>query len=449
MNARVRFLSGWILGWSALIAAVMAASIWIPVFSHQDPARGRVGLPRLFPFYYQTNEDAPMELATALGFPGIYRTLPDRINRPTEYAIISGLRAGLVDPVLGLFVPAEDPAVMWGAWPAREYLATYAIWISVNLALILGALATFHALTREYFGGLRATLACVLFFTSPIVLLTLREAHNGAFHLFTGMATLSFWHGVLRNRIAGRRLILAALGLGMLYLGKPCLNGFAFGIMLCLWFRQHRKLPVVLALVALPTLAWMAAITIAGLRYTVSDVSHFGAGVWILRIGSAGALFRETGGFLSAWFSILGESVFAPLLPLAGWGAWNMWGSRSETGAVGGGTDQRVASRDGSQDASRTAPMDTRRIALALFALAACTDMVFYFLLHRAHAVYGMNTAALIFVTASVGLVSAADRLAARWGWKAEGPAVTAFCLCVILILQFALNCRQLPLYPG
>lgn len=55
--------------WGLLGAVLFAASLHIPVFSGMRPGNGVVGHPALFPYYFQTNADAPLELASSLGFP--------------------------------------------------------------------------------------------------------------------------------------------------------------------------------------------------------------------------------------------------------------------------------------------------------------------------------------------------------------------------------------------
>lgn len=411
MSARILIRAGW----AVLTALVLAAAMYIPVFSGQDPAKGQVGHPRLFPFYYQTNQDAPMELATALGFPGIYRTIPDRINRPTEYAILAGISLA-IKPVVDLVLPGDGREAMWGRWPARDYLTTYAIWVALNLALILAALVLYHRMAARHFDPLRARLASIMMLTSPIVLLSLRESHNGAYHIFAGMATFAFWHAVLLDDMPLKKMVPAALGIGLLYLGKPCINGFGTGLLLCLWLGQARKLAIILPAAALPTLLWMGAVKTMGLQYTVSDVTAFGAGVWIFRMDAAG-LAREAGLFLATWFRTLGENVYLPLVAFAGLGAWSLW-------------------RSG------------RRMILGVFALSIAVDMAFYFLLHRMHAVYGMNSLAPFFVTAAEGLVYAIAG-GARAGSRLSAPVRAVLCVLVVLALQLALNFRQLPRYGG
>ncbi|GEM_PF-6299691 len=410
------------VGWACLVLVLCATSISIPIFSRQDPAKGSVTNPRLFPFYYQTNADAPMELATALGFPGILRTMPYRINRPTEYAVLAAVRGLLIKPILGILWKKDGTQAMWGQWPARDYLCTYAIWMAMNLALILAAAALYHGMVKLQFGSLHATLAAILMLSSPIVVLSLREVHNGPFHIFGGVATFAFWHAVLVNRISTGRIIGLALGMGLLYLGKPCLNSFATGLLLCLWLGQGRKLFFILPAVALPTLVWMLVVRSVGLHYTVSDVSTFGAGVWIFQMGSPTGLLRETWMFLSSWSRVLGEDLYAPVLVLAVLGAWSFW-------------------RNG------------RRPFLWLALFSVGVDMAFYFLLHRVNAVYGMNTLILFFVLAAEGMVAAirgmSDWLASSRRIRLGAPAQAVLCVLLTLALQLALNFRQLPLYGG
>lgn len=86
---------------------------------------------------------------------------------------------------------------------------------------------------------------------------------------------------------------------------------------------------------------------------------------------------------------------------------------------------------------------------LGVFALSIVVDMAFYFLLHRMHAVYGMNALAPFFLIAAEGLVFAMGGLGARTGLLLTGRAGMVLCVLVVLAMQFALNVRQLPLYGG
>jgi hypothetical protein len=167
-------------------------------------------------------------------------------------------------------------------------------------------------------------------------------------------------------------------------------------------------------------LLWMSAVKAMGLEYAVSDVSTFGAGVWIFRMGSLAALLRETAAFLSTWCHALGENVYLPMLAFAGLGVWSLW-------------------RKG------------RSPILGLALLSSGVDLAFYFLLHRVHAVYGMNTLALFFALAAEGMVFASARLSERTaiGSKAGSAVPAVLCVLLALALQLALNFRQLPLYGG
>lgn len=427
--------------WGLCGAILFALAMLIPRISGAGPGNGTVYHPRLFPYYFQTNIDAPMELASSLGFPSYFRIVPNRVNRPVVYGFIAGLRAGVAEPILRLILPDDIGARKWGRWTERQYLATYALWIALNLILIGASCGLAHRLVRFHFGALTADLSAVLFLSAPIVLLSAREIHLGAFQLWIATASVAFWHAVLlglpargdggetlrpgnalRPRNALRPLsrngtLAAALGIGILFLGKPCLEVFLLGAAVCVWMGQARKLPLILAAAAAPSLAWYLLVKAAGYPYAVVEVRDFGAGVWIFGMHSAGELGREAASYLSSWGHCLAEDASLFLVPFAACGAISL--ARTPKG----------------------------RIFLVLAGLMALSDAGFYFLVHRAHAVYAMPTLAFFFVPAAEGLRITATWITERTRMRTAYAGYAAFAL--LLAIQASLAFRQLPHYGG
>jgi hypothetical protein len=410
----------WIrMGWAVFILAILWASLNIPRFSDQRMEKGVVWHPRLFPYYFQTNVDATLELSTALGWPEYYKVAPNRVNRPVVYALIAGLREFVASPLVSLAAGKDAGSKTWGPWTVRDHLLTYFIWIVLNLGMLTLSALMFHRLVRSHFGGMTGSLAAILLLSSPILLLSLREIHLTMYHLLVGMACLAFWHAVLLGGpMSKTRLAWLSLGIGALFLGKFCFNVFAAGALLCLLAGQWRKLFLILPAVALPTAVWFLMTKPLGYVYGVSEVSDCGAGVWLLQVESFGNLLREIAAFLSQWFKCLGESASVFHLPFAALGAYGLWKN-------GG------------------------RMFLGVALLAALVDMGFYFLVHRNNANYGMSTLLFFFVLVALGIQSALVRVGSRWPVFASGRFAAVTAVALILAIQLALNWRQLPQYGG
>lgn len=351
------------------------------------------------------------------------------MNRPVVYGAVAAARAGLAEPLMRLALPAGAGARRWGLWTERQYLATYSIWIALNLILIAGACVVAHRLVRFHFGALTADLSAALLLSSPIVLLSAREIHLGAFQIFVAVASLAFWHAALLGLparsadgaeglrpLSARGLAAASLGLGVLFLGKPCLEAFALGALLAAWTGRARKLPLILAGAAAPSLAWYLAVKAAGYPYAVGEVRDCGAGIWIWDVDSASGFFREAGLFAAAWGRALAEDMSLAQAPFAALGARAL---------------------------ARTAK---GRAFLALGGMMAAANAAFYFLVHRSHAVYAAPTLAFYSVPAAIGLGTAATWITKRIP-RAVPAAFAAFAL--LLLIQAALAARQLPRYGG
>lgn len=403
------------IGWSLLALILIGASLHIPLFSGQDPAKGVVSHPRLFPYYFQSNVDAPLELSSSLGFPRYYKLVNNRVNRPVVYGFIAGAREAIVEPVLRVALGPDD-GPRWGRWTPREYLATYGLWFLLNWLLIAAVAVGIFRLARAHFGPRAAAYAAVMFLSAPIVVLSAREIHLGAFHVAVAFGCIAFWHRVLLGNPSAAATAFASVGIGVLLLGKPCLDGFGAGVLICLWLGQWRKLPLIFAGAALPTVAWYLAVKAAGYPYSVGEI-QFGAGIWLLEVRSFGGFLSEIRSFARDWLHCLGENVSLAHLPLAAFGAWVLRG-------------------------------DARgRAFLAVTLLAFVSATGFYFVVHRAHGVYVMLPLYFFYVLAGVGLKEIATRITERRPVDAAWAGYAA--LGMLLAIQLALNLRQLPQYGG
>lgn len=415
--------------WSAALLVCLALSWGIPLFSDADPATGTLRHPRLHPIYFQSNVDAPLELQTSLGFPDYFHEQPYRISRPTFYAVLAGVREALVEPMAWLLFGKAE--LHWGPWSARETLITYFLWLLANAACIAVAGLLAYRLLADRILPAQAGLAVLMLLSAPIVLLAMREIHLNAFQVLTSLACLAFWESALRGHPGPVRLASLSLLLGLLFLGKPSLSLFGAGALLALFLGRGRSLLLIVPLVALPSLLWMAAVRALGYAWSVPEVTQWKAGVWILEAGWAGTL-HELALYLRDWAKVLHESLTPVHLVLAAIGAIALWKGNPQDTVT-------LAIPSGSAG---------RRL-LALAALLAAADFVFYFLVHRVHAAYYAGTLLGAFGLVSLGVARVVDALASRLRPAVRPEARFAAAFLAILILQACLLARQLPRYPG
>jgi hypothetical protein len=400
----------------ACFVLVTAASLLIPVISGSGPAQAVVYYERLFPFYYQTNPDALLEMHSSLGFPLIFRTVPVRVNRPVVVGFVAALRKWVVMPVLSVFVPKRAQRIMWGDYSALSVLATYCTWVLLNAVLTLAAVVLLFMTWRGIVGDKTALTASMLVLTTPIVVLGIREIELGAFELFVIMASIWFWKAVFLDGLSTARLLVCSLGFGVLFLGKPAFSTFFVGWLLALISGKWKQSLAAVVCIAVPTIAWLIALRKMGIPYQVTEVRDFGAGVWVLNSAS---LIPDAISFGRQWIKIVFETSGTVSIPFFLVGV--------------------VSSRR----------MTIARIPLVRIAIAcAAFDFVFYFLVHRAHAVYGLHTMVFYLVFTGVGMrwfaMNASGRFNAPWKFS-EGVWIVA----CIAAAQSALLISVLPRYGG
>lgn len=410
------------LPWALVALAAIALSWSIPLFSSQDPRSGTLAYPPLYPVYFQSNEDAPLEIQTCLGFPGYYREEPYRVSRPTFYAVLAGLREAALDPIARL-VSGGAGSARWGISTARETILTYFLWLLANAACLLGAARMGYALIAARLPAPHASLAALFLLTTPVLLLVMREIHLNCYQVFTALACLAFFEALLRDRLGGWRLIGASLLLGLLFLGKPNLNLFGAGAALCLLRGRWRELLIAVPLTALPILLWMGAARALGYEWSVPEVTRWKAGVWIIEAGPRLAA-QEFILYVRDWSRALGESLTPAHLLLAAGGAVGLWRGTVPSPAPG-------------------------RTLLGVGAVVAAADFAFYFLVHRVHAAYYVGTLLGLYALAAAGLLRTVEAAGARLLPALGASARIRIAFAAALLLQAALLIRQLPRYPG
>jgi hypothetical protein len=410
-----------VICFAIVFLAMAVLSLLIPVFSRPDHSTAVVNDSRLYPFYYQTNPDAMLEMRTSLGFPWILKTFPVRVNRPVMDGLVTGVRQWIILPVLSVIIPKRAQHIMWGDFSAVSVLSTYCIWEFLNLVFTLAAAVIFFRTIRGFTGDMTALVASALVLTTPIVVLGMREIELSAFELFIIASSLWFWKSVIFDKMPMTRVTLWSLGFGILFLGKPAMSTFITGWVVAAACGRRKQALISAICLPLPTVAWLIALKLMHIPYQVTEVKDFGAGVWIL---TSASLFADGIHFAGEWVKILFETSGIVSLPFFLLGVW----------------------------VSRKLTFGNKIPLVRISAAYAVVDFVFYFLVHRTHAIYGMHTMVLYHVFTAIGVGSAAVWLAKR---PAQRPGQNArfsertLAWVLLAAMQAVLLVMVLPNYGG
>jgi hypothetical protein len=402
---------------AAVILAATAVSLFIPVFTRVDTVPPSISHPALYPFYYQTNKDSPIELDYSLQFPEIFRTRKYRINRPVIIGTIALLRNFIVGPVVRWILPESVTQIEWGPHRAVDILITYLLWIVLNIVFTFCAVRIFYSLCWRYLSSQVALSAALIFCTAPIVVYGLREIHQIAFEMCIISASLWFWQVIIRETPRKRAVFGYAVLMGVLFLGKMAVSTFATGALLCLLSDRRKKLLLIVPGICIPSLVWMIVIRLMGMSYVIHELG-FGSGIWIFRLESFTELFVRFVSFSGKWILVLWESTH--------WIAFPFF--------IAGIVSLR-----------RRSAIPWGRMLL-LFALV---DLVFYFLVRFARGSYGIHTMVFYFAVLAEGIWASVEWVHKKYfpRWTPKQVRYAGF--GIVVIIQLALNLIRLPSYPG
>lgn len=394
---------------------IIGISFLIPVFSKtdMDPC---VYHPRLYPYYYQTNTDAAMVLMSANGYPEYLFEVPLLINRPLPPAVVSGIRRAIVGPLLSIFLPREARGLMWGRWSAADSLTSYTLWIIMNIFCVAASAFMLYRVCSVFFNRNVSYSAAVMLLTTPIVIFSLRELHYTAFALMIITGSLYFWLEVRKHQDSLCTVILLSFLMGFLFLGKLAVSTFLCGCLLYLLFAKKKVMIVpIIVFSSLPTILWMTLIGITGQSYSAPETRFL---AWVGEGSSILFYISKTGRyFLDQWIPSLWENTGILHIPFAVIGI-------------------------------REIRRDKKRKLLPGFVLFALVDFLFYLLIHRTHAIYGLHTMVFYFVVTARGIVWFAGYLQRMFPkWIPENPIVTS--ISILVLIQAQINFLQLPLYGG
>jgi len=395
------------------IVILFPIALSIPSISktaHATPAI--VEHPALFPVYFQTNTDAIVGLHNSLHFPDEFRTSSYRVNRPLLIGL-SALIRHAVSP-LQRMLPTRLSSMNWGDSRMVDVLVTYAAWLFLNLLLALLTIKMTMTLLTRLIGSTEAFLSTLLFISTPIFLLSMREITEGMVQLTMVSATALLFHSAYTDSLTKHRLGLASIALGMLLLGKLAITTLVTASFLLLLSRKRARLLILLPCCFAPYLGWVAWLHLAHIPFTLNEVHAYSPA---LTEFATVTLFHRLTSFIPTWWATLAEDGLWLLLPFA---------------IVGTVTAIR----------NRTPLLFT----LPLFGL---TQFIFYAALNRSHAVYGMETLFFINPLAATGMQIAARRIAKTLIKTGTPTHHTIISMIFLLLIQTIILFQVLPRYAG
>lgn len=395
-----------------------AVSLLIPLFSSVKSPMPSIVNPSLYPFYYQTNSDAPVEIRTALGFPEVFRTESYRVNRPLVYGIIAGIRNTCISPMAHGLVPEKLKSIHWGRYSAIDILMTYFLWTALNILLTFLACTMALRVFAVFFDDIVSLGASLILVTTPIAILGLREIQYGAFELFLIVASLRFWQIVLMSNERPIKIILLSLGIGVLFTGKIAISTFTAGCVLCALSKNRRLLLLIVPLAAIPPVLWAVACTTQGIPFVVSECVNYSAPLGRFAHGFHAHLIGNIIHFALLWCKALWEDTGFIHTPFFAIGLYCMIKSGKN----------RIL------------------LVAALFALV---NALFYFTLDRTHAVYGMHTMLFYFPIVALGVSETISFFCKRRGTSLDDRTRFSLMIGIVFFMQIVNNYIVLPSYGG
>ena len=226
-----------------------------------------------WPFMWQYNADAGMEIISAAYFPHGFETYPQRINRPLYPALAwaIGNAGGLVLSPLRATSPLERAAAGY------IVLKLVVQWLGVVVSA---------RLLERYMSRTAARVASLFMLLHPFVFAHIATFHTTELQVWVPVFSLwmVFWTAEETGQRYWRRVLLSAAVIGVLMLGK---QNFAVAAALAVWLLGARRWREVLAAVPAflaPLLLYMAFLRLVGLSYRNNEIAAMEQGIWVLRL---------------------------------------------------------------------------------------------------------------------------------------------------------------------
>lgn len=231
-----------------------------------------------YPFMWQYNADAGMEIISAAYFPEGFRTYPQRVNRPLYPATVwlVGNAIGVVASPLVELSPLERAG-------AGYIVVKILVHIGVGLVLV-------DLLRRRL--SARATLLALGF----VFLHRHSIAHIATFHtteLQVLVPIVVLWLlvrlGEIESRVGRNRkywytLVVYSLATSILMMGKQNFAIYAAILVWALSIRRGREVLVSLTVFIIPVLLYAGYLHFMGLSYRNNEIASMGQGVWVFEL---------------------------------------------------------------------------------------------------------------------------------------------------------------------
>lgn len=252
-----------IVGLSCVIFAVAANLAWL----NPNPFDEVYRTTHNFPFFWQYNPDAGVELLTAVYFPEIFHTYETRINRPF-YPISAQILGKLIYLVSSPFISLDILEAT-----AAGYLL---------FKLLIFSVASWAAFSwfRKFFSEKESILGAGIIFFSPLSL-----EYAGAFHTtelqFISPIFIIWFVTIWLEKTSLKNNFIYSILVGVLLLGKQ--NYAIYLSILLIGLIYSRYTDVVLSFIfhLIPLLGYLVFLESHDFTYSNYEADKYGQGVWI------------------------------------------------------------------------------------------------------------------------------------------------------------------------
>jgi hypothetical protein len=231
-----------------------------------------------WPFMWQYNADAGMEIISAAYFPHAFREYPQRINRPL-YPVAAWTLGQLVDLAIA---PARLVLPLPSLSPLERAGAGY---ILLKLIVHVAGAAALMSLLERRLSPLAAYFATGLVMVHPHTLSYVATFHTTELQVFVPVFVL--WMAARLGAPDGSRrwwvgLVAASLVTGVLMMGKQNFAVYAALLVWALTRRYWREAFVSVGAFLIPLGVYALFLRAVGLSYSNNEIAAMGQGRWVI-----------------------------------------------------------------------------------------------------------------------------------------------------------------------
>lgn len=165
-----------------------------------------------------------------------------------------------------------------------SYSLTFASGLFLNFLLFLFTAFLFYLLIEKLISSRVALLSSLLLIFSPFAHIWLVQPETNIFGIFALIFSLYLLYNYV-SRPSTKKLIIFALIVGLLMLGKMLFAISIFILILALYFKRFKEGALFLIFHLIPFLLWYLWVTqVFKLNYFMAEASDFNMGVWLFNI---------------------------------------------------------------------------------------------------------------------------------------------------------------------